>query len=297
MQAFPSLMQLDIFDHSRDTQLRNDLAAALLRADVRTSNAAWTTLSQEYPEDDTLSAAALLIRALEQGTDTFFACHEDVAAARRVVETELAPAALRVLGASDGAQWLVPLWRTLAQRAARLPLDPKRSADHAAPLWLRAGHWAEASAAVARIESWRRIPVPVSWMAQARYHLHDLDPTWDLLAELAWLSPQRLDWLMQAIADPLLSKLRERFDAGFEGDGGVEDLAWFPAWLLTEKPSLAPHLAKAQRGSCTGPEQAMRLLLELLGLERQGRQREVVQGRKTLRDCWPALYAAYMKTR
>lgn len=291
-------MQLDIFDHSRDIQLRNDMAAALLRHDIDSAKTAWTTLSQEYPGDiDTLPATAALISALEQPTDSFFACHEMAAEACRTLVEEIEPAALRVLGATDGAAWLAPWWRTLAQRAARLPFNPQRSADHAAPLWLRAGQWAEASAAVGRIESWRRIPVPLSWMTQARYHLQDLDQTWDLLAELAWLSPHRLDLLMQAIADPLLRKLRERFDASFDGEGGIDDLAWFPAWLLTEKPSLAPHLAKAQRGSCTAPEQAMRLLLELLGLERQGRQREVVQRRKTLRDSWPPLYAAYMNTR
>ncbi|SCK08316.1 hypothetical protein VAR608DRAFT_0233 [Variovorax sp. HW608] len=37
----------------------------------------------------------------------------------------------------------------------------------------------------------------------------------------------------------------------------------------------------------------MRLLLELLGLERQGRHHDVVERRKALRDTHPSLYAAY----
>ena len=41
----------------------------------------------------------------------------------------------------------------------------------------------------------------------------------------------------------------------------------------------------------------MRLLLELLGLERQGRQREIVQRRKDLRDAHAGLYACYMAAR
>jgi hypothetical protein len=41
----------------------------------------------------------------------------------------------------------------------------------------------------------------------------------------------------------------------------------------------------------------MRLLLDLLHLERQGRQRELVAQRRNLRDLQPALYAAYLKSR
>jgi hypothetical protein len=41
----------------------------------------------------------------------------------------------------------------------------------------------------------------------------------------------------------------------------------------------------------------MRLLLGLLHLERQGRQRDLVEQRKNLRDLQPALYAAYMRQR
>ena len=87
------------------------------------------------------------------------------------------------------------------------------------------------------------------------------------------------------------------FDANFEGQGEVRDLAWFPAWVLTEKPVLARQLGEAQRCLHTAPEQAMRLMLELLGLERQGRHHDVVARRKALRDAHPSLYAAYMKTR
>jgi hypothetical protein len=134
-------------------------------------------------------------------------------------------------------------------------------------------------------------------MAQARYRVHDLDGAWDLLAELAWLSPDRFDELTTRLADPLLERLRKRFDATFEGQGDVRDLAWFPAWVLTEKSSLSHLLGQAQRSLHTGPEEAMRLLLELLGLERQGRHHDVVARRRALRDAHPSLYAAYMRTR
>ena len=41
----------------------------------------------------------------------------------------------------------------------------------------------------------------------------------------------------------------------------------------------------------------MRLLLEILGLERQGRHHEMIERRKALRDIHPSLYAAYMTRR
>lgn len=43
--------------------------------------------------------------------------------------------------------------------------------------------------------------------------------------------------------------------------------------------------------------QALRLLAELLGLEREGRHAELMAARKRLRDLQPALYAAYMRSR
>lgn len=290
-------MQLDIFEDSRDTQLRNDLAGALLRHDAGAARAACTLLAEEFPGDAHVAPALRLLEALAQRTGPAFTGHEQALQARQALLDEVAPAAQRVLGGEAANGWLALDWSALARRAAGLPFDPRQAGTHAAALWLRARDWDRAAAAVGRIESWRRIPAPLAWMAEARYHQLDLDGSWDLLAELAWLSPRLLDELMRSIGDPLLQKLRERFDASFDGDGGVEDLAWFPAWLLTEKPSLGARLALAQRGACTPPEQAMRLLLELLGLERQGRQRDVVAQRKALQAAHPALYACYLATR
>jgi hypothetical protein len=50
-------------------------------------------------------------------------------------------------------------------------------------------------------------------------------------------------------------------------------------------------------GKLGSARQSFRTLVELLGLERQGRQRDIVERRKTLRDLHPSLYAAYMRTR
>ncbi|MBS0444912.1 MAG: hypothetical protein JSR59_03075 [Proteobacteria bacterium] len=91
--------------------------------------------------------------------------------------------------------------------------------------------------------------------------------------------------------------LRRQFDAGFEGSGDIADLAWLPAWVLTDEPRLASLLAPAQPSRHTDAEQAMRLLVELIGLERQGRQHDIVDRRRRLRDLNGSLYAAYLRTR
>ncbi|NDZ17082.1 hypothetical protein C7T35_32255 [Variovorax sp. WS11] len=289
--------QLDIFDHSRDTVLCNDVAAALERHDPVSARSAWGTFADAFPNHESLAPLGVLVDALEQRMAAPFQDHDAMHDARRALSELIEPAAVRILGKRSAAAWLDPLWREMAQRAAPLPFRPERSDDHAAPLWLRAGDWSAASDAIARIESWRRIPAPLAWMAEARYRVHDLDGAWGLLAELAWLSAERFDQLTKRLADPLLERLRKAFDATFEGHGDVRDLAWFPAWVLTEKPGLSRQLGEAQRCLHTEPEQAMRLLLELLGLERQGRHHDVVARRKALRDAHPSLYAAYLKTR
>lgn len=66
---------------------------------------------------------------------------------------------------------------------------------------------------------------------------------------------------------------------------------------MTERPSLAPHVAQAQASQHSPPEQALRVLVELLGLERQGRHHDVIGHRKTLRGLHVSLYASYMATR
>ena len=290
-------MQLNFFEHSHDTMLRNDVVHVIERHDAGAARSAWKVFNMAFADDATLQPLDVLVIALERRTAEVFADHDALRNARCGLQQEIGPAALRMLGERGAAVWLAPMWRGLAQRAAALVFLPGRSDDHAIPMWLLAAEWQVATEAVVDIASWRRIPVPLAWMAEARYRMHGLNASLALLAELAWLSPQRFDALSRRIADSRLERLRQKFDANFEGEGNVADLTWFPAWMLTENPALAPLLGKAQRSLDSAPEQAMRLLLELLGLEKQGRHHDVVARRKVLRDLHPSLYAACMATR
>ena len=299
--------QLDLFEHSRDTMLRNDVLDALLRRDAAAAALARQALAEFDAQHGALPALQTLVSALGAGADTRpLAHHADAARARTLLQQVVLPAAQAQLGPAAAAAWLAPLWRVLAQRAAPLPFLPAMPDDHAAPLWLRVGDAAAgvdgataAAQAVQRIESWRRIPAPLGWMAQARYRSAGLDIIWPLLLELAWLATPRFADTAQALADPLLNRLLRRFDDGFDPgpDDGNHPLAWFPAWLLIDQPALLPLLREANTGQNSLPEQVFRLMAELLGLERQGRHHAVIDGRKRLRDLQPALYAVYMKAR
>jgi hypothetical protein len=290
-------MQLDIFEHSRDVMLRNDVLHALQGHDQVAARAAWHALSTEYPQDPSLQPLARLLTALEQSVDTCFNHLPAAQAALQALRDTVEPSALQLFGERDGSAWLAPLWRQMAQRAARLEFRAEYSEAHAAALFLRSGDFSAAAEAVERIASWRRIPAPLAWMSEARFRLDGLDACWDLLAQLAWLSPSRFDTLTKRLADPVLQRLRRQFDAQFEGEGDVTDLVWFPAWLLIERPALAAALGQAEPAQQDAPERGMRMLLDLLHLERQGRQRDLVAQRRCLRDLQPVLYAAYMKSR
>jgi hypothetical protein len=277
-------MQLDLFADSRDVMLLNDVLDALQRRHAADARQAWDRLTGAYPADDTVPVLAVLITALEDASMARFVDHPALAAARRVLADEIAPAARRLFGEQAAGAWLVPCSRALAQRAAALPFDADYGDHHAAPMWLQAGDWVAAKQAVERIASWRRIPVPRAWMTEARYRADGLDAAWPLLAELAWLAPARCVTLVSRLGDASLDALRRQFDAQFVGTGEPVDFAWFPAWLLTVKPVLADRLRQARLSRHIDAERATSMLWQILSLEREGRQHDLVERRKALRD-------------
>jgi hypothetical protein len=292
-------MQLDLFDHSADVMLRNEALEALQRGDHAAALAARQRLASEQPGDPALAPLEAMIDALrraEAGAALPLMNHETLAQAHAELSGAVAVAARAMLGEAAASDWLRARWAALARRAAALPFAAGRD-EHAAALWLLAGDAAAAEAAVTGIASWRRIPAPLAWMSEARHRLQGLDASWPLLAELAWLAPRRFAALLPALHDTALSRLWRAFEDSFEDAGTERGAAWFPAWLLCVKPALAAVLSLAEAGQHRAPEQALRLLVQLIGLEHQGRQRDLVEGRRRLRDLHPGLFAEYMATR
>lgn len=289
-------MQLDIFEHSRDVMLKNDVVDALKCRDVTGARASRAALVREYPDIFCLTDLDKMIDALGKPSPRI-QTHQALATARQWLANSVEPATCRVLGSRAGHVWVSPLWKDLATSAAALPFHPDTPDDHGAPIWLHIGDWVDAAAVVKTIESWRRKPIPLSWMLQANLALAGLQSNLGMLAELAWISPRRLNDVVSATTEPLIKQLVKAFEAGFTGFESTEDLVWFPAWVLTERPNFAASFALAQPSNHSPGGKAMRIMIALLGLERQGRHHDIVTERKHLKDLNEALFMAYMKSR
>jgi hypothetical protein len=288
-------MQLDIFEHSRDVILRNAVIDVLRIRDTGACAQAVAALAAEYGADPLLPAFGLLCEKLRSPISNPIS-REAAIAILQETESAVATAAHTVFGKSAQA-WLSPLWAELAAAIADYPFDSGHEALHAAPLLLRAESWVDAAARIERIASWRRQPAPVAFMIEARCRIGGFDAIWPLLAELAWMAPERAQGLAPRLALPELDSLVRGFDGEFEGDGSADDFAWFPAWALIADGRLADGMRLAQRGANTPPERCARMALGLLTLERQGSHAELIEGRRKLRAVNPALFARYMQDR
>jgi hypothetical protein len=287
-------MQLDLFTHGRDVMLQNDVVAALRERDVERGQKALERFAAEFPNRETIvPLKTLLALAAPAGR---IADRKAIAERIREVDAVVAPAAERVFGSEEAVNWLSPVWKSLANDAAGLTFDPECPKVHAAFLFLQGGDWAAAEVQIATIPSWRRIPVPLAWMAEAGFQRSGLEAVWFLLVELAWIDSDVFRELALRLKSAPLHRLLNDFEAGV-GDEGDLDPSWFPAWLLITAPEMASVIRQSQPGTSKAPERVARLIMELLALEKQGRHADLVAQRRKLRDLHPGLYKYYMSSR
>ena len=286
-------MQLDLFEDSRDVLLNNAVVAAFAAHDADATALAIAALGDEFPRHHDLPRHRRLLeqlgdfrRNLQPGS--LQTRH------RQLVQT-LLPLAGQLFGADRAIAWARPLWAALARTAAALDYDNAQPEIHAAPLWLAAGAPGDARSAIERIPSWRRIPAPLAWMSEIEIRHGAPEAWWPLLAELAWLAPERLEPLLVA-APVAVNRLKMQFLGEFENNGEHHDLAWFPAWLLIHHGELRDLLRPAQPAH-SEPARAFLLVLDLLHLERTGQQTAQIQQRARLRALAPDLFADFMHSR
>lgn len=287
-------MQLDLFSHSRDVMLRNDLIDALKSRRTDACEQALKALATEYPDDVTLAPAAHLISTLAAEC-TPFANHEEATRIITAVEGETQTHAVAVLGVSQALQWLRPIRQAIARAAEHLAYRADLAETHPGSLYLRNDDWAAAEHHTHRIANWRRIPRPLSWAATACFHQYGLDRAWPLLAELAWLDNARFDTLARSLPAPALQRLLKDYER--EHTSSFGGTCWFPAWAVVACPELCTVIRDASTPIQSAPEQAFHVAMSLLSLERQGRHKEIIEQRKRLRTLNPELFAFYMQTR
>jgi hypothetical protein len=289
-------MQLDLFTHGHDVMLQNDVIAALRERNAERGQKALERFAAEFSDRETIVPLKTLLATLLAAPARPTADRDGIAARIREIDAVVAPAAERVFGRAEAANWLSPVWLSLANAAAGLTFYPECPRVHAASLFLQSGDWAAAEAQIATIPSWRRIPVPLAWMAEARFHRGGLEPVWCLLLELAWMDSDTFRELARRLKSSPLHRLLNDFEAGL-GDEGDLDPSWFPAWLLITAPEMASVMRQSQAGHSKPPERVARLIMELLALEKQGRHADLVAQRRKLRDFHPGLYKYYMSSR
>lgn len=287
-------MQLDLFAHSREVTLRNDIIAALRAGDCSRCAQTIDSLATEYPQDRIIEPAKNLLAVMQQPYSSFRS-HLDLAQALDKFQSQTVRNATITFGEAEAKLWLRPFYIALAEAASGLPYSPHAPNLHAAPLFLLAEQWAKADERTRAEVSWRRIPSTLAWAAQAGFHLRGLDETWPMLAELAWLDASRFVALCQTLPAPGLQTAYAQFER--EASASVGDAAWFPAWALIEHPDLRGLIRSADTSQRGPAETACNVIAALLSLERQGRHHELVAQRRILQNINPELFAHYMRHR
>jgi hypothetical protein len=302
----PSLdaLQFDLFADSEGTSRRNALADAIAAGHLEAADRELAGLVAHAPDDRLIGPAAMLLQAMHQGLGTppgpgpaSLAVLRD---GRCQLEQRLEPAARQVL--ADRAElWIAARWAWLAGQAEPANYDPASADVHPAALWLAARQPARARAAVAAINSWRRIPIPLGWMLRAELAAGTpaaLEAVWPLVAELAWLAPQRLAGLVAERAHAGLTQHGTAFVQRFRGLDGDDDWAWFPAWLLIDEPRLVVLFDGATATTPGEASEAFAVLRALSRLEGQaGRHADRLDHRRRLQALSPVLFADYMALR
>jgi hypothetical protein len=290
--------QLDIFADSGDVVRRNAFAEAVLAEDLPMARAAMQAWKAEWPDDRLLASGAALLAHLPATSDAPAGsglAAEAVAAAADTLDGVVGPAAAALLG-EDASPWMAKQWCALATQARNVAWRAELARVHPTALFLRGGQWGSAAQAVTSIPSWRRIPQPLLWMAEASWRNQGADAAWPLLAEAFWLAPARARALLASLAGSRLRAAMARFESDFELQD-EDDWAWWPAWLAVDQPLLAEILGLGEDAPERTAANGFRLVASLLRLEREGRHHDLVAARKRLQSLEPRLFACYMRTR
>ena len=288
--------QLDLFLDSRAVTLANEAIDALSARDAVRAPASLDRLRREARDHPALPALETLAGALAGWRKP----DADPAAIVRAVQwldNAIAPAAGRALGPAALA-FVGGFFRDLADAARGLAYEPARATAHRAWLCLRCGEWGEAEEAARAIPGSTQNPDALHWLCVARYRRYGLAAARSSLFALAWHAPQRLPSILAELDDELLDGDWQAFDRASEWESVQESElpAWFPAWYLLEHPVVGKELDNVEFPD-SPPAKAVRLLLDLLEMEKRGNRPKLTIQREQLRLLNPDLFSLYMGRR
>ncbi|MCY3731088.1 MAG: hypothetical protein OXF98_07070 [Rhodospirillaceae bacterium] len=235
------MTQLDLFLDSRSVQACNALRLALGKRDSAGARRAHDELAAADAAHRWLPCAGRLIEALESPAPA------DPEAALGMLcrlRSDWTQAAQTILGAEH--EVLVPVWRAVGDALEGGAFDPEHPARHASYAWMRGEAWAGEEQCIRNVPDYRSEPALLARMAEAAWHQRHGAEAIDHWFALCWLAPEAFRRLMECgdVPDPCLKQSGERC-----GDQDVEPAispAWFPAWVLVDRPQLARSVAEAE---------------------------------------------------
>lgn len=293
----PGSGQLDLFLHSRAVVLANDVIDALLAHDAARAAECLDRLRAEEPGHCACKALETLCHVLREWP---FPSRNpaEIAEATRRLEADAHPAALAAIG-KKAAEFMLPLWRDLAQAAGSHVYDAAFPQSCSAALHLRCGDPQAAAAAAQAIGQRDDNVNALHWLSVARYRIDGLDACRMPLMRLALLGPERFPATLQEIDDPLLNRDWRAFQAACHWlDSEDQTVAvWFPTWYLVEHPGTVVDFGSPLTLPETVPVQAMKTIARLVKLEKGGYSPALISARSRLRELDSNMFEFYMARR
>lgn len=275
-----SLPQLDLFMDNIGNNLANDVLNALSNRDPAQARADIEQLMRNDPLHPKIEPLLLLIEAAESNPPLHKGELERL-------DREIAPLARDLLGRSAN-DYLIPLWRRIAESLEQNPIGTDDPQHHASNYWALAGNADMALDAVETLPDWRNRPELLIRHAAAQAKLRQQTEALLDLFRLCWAFPDHIDAAIRQM-DGLYQHPWSRF----RDDDCDLDARDFPAWLLIHYPRQAEPLS---------PEALIPLdpapgFLTLLQLVRTERQHLCPPCRSKLKAEHPALLNCYIQRR
>ena len=292
----PDQGQLDLFLHSRTVVLVNDVIGAILARDADDAGLCLHMLRAEEPGHHLYDSLERLSRCIADWPLPA-ASPAEVDAAVRQLEGYVLPAAIAALG-DKAVNFMLPLWRDLAQSAGARVYDAAFPQAYRAALHLKGGDSEATAGAIQAIPNFRDNPDAIHWLAVALHRMHGLESSRIWLFRLALLRPERFSHALSDIADPSMSRDWLEFLAAFHWlnpEGGNEG-AWFPSWYLVEHPGVRTDLP-GWTEPVTRSLEVLNAIARVIDLERQGYSAALISARIRLRDLDSQVFDFYMARR
>ncbi len=277
-------VQLDLFFDSAETGLTVELTNAVIHGETQRVEYLLAALRR------TDSNKARNFERMLKARDAIVADTLTADEKLHLMEHEIMLPTLELMGhcAND---FLIPLWRKMAEDFSDYVFDPNKPNSHASYCAFKGLQWQETLQAVERQRDWRRHPILLHRYAEACFKIQNELEGLRCWFRLFLFFPEAASELITKTAYRLLQEDWRQFqslDPELEKD-------LFPAWVLTKKPMLAKHAFEVDAHSASA--EALTRIIELLRTDDNRLDRNTLTKRAELKRCYPSLFEHYMNMR